>query len=167
MSIGLSIRRLHRNGLIDLIHRILRRAKLTPRFLRLRLARDRLLSDIRRVVTAFRRLHSLNIGLTVSSFNANCSSLDCLGHVPISCIGVSRTFVHKLKRNDRSTTVAQTVVTVTRNLSLGIITRNIRHTRRLTFLRTRHYSRIRNCLVDHPIRTTSLTRLLQGSTGPL
>lgn len=129
----------------------------------MRVARDILVRGSRTTVSLLQRLHRHQVRIYVSSFNANCSSLDCLRQFPVSILGVSGTFVGSLRANSHhhsSGTVIHTVLGLTGNLGLTIITRNIRAPRRIRCLQARRYRDTRNCFFSGPLPTTRIPRFL-------
>lgn len=150
--------RLTRTGLISIIHGTLRDDNLPPHFLALRIARSATVQSTRTTLVTLSRLTTLNIGVSVSSFNANCSDLLCLGHLPTGRLGVSQNFVARLTGYGSSTTVISTVMTLNGALKLEVITRNIRATRRRRVLARLNYSVLRNCLLNGPVDTREVLR---------
>lgn len=128
----------------------------------LRLARHRLVRPAPLARRLFRRLRSLNIVVTVSSFNAKRSDLNCLHRFGISFLGVSRDFITVVNTSTLSQRVLSDVVRLSTGLSLKVITRNMRARRRDSCLAGRRISFLRNCLFNQPVPNTSFVGTLDS-----
>lgn len=83
--------------------------------------------------------------LAVSSFNAKCSSLDCLRRLPISTLGVSQSFIVAVRTGRHGSSVIRAVVALDGQLKLSTVTRKMRARPRRTRLRDLNYRLTRNC----------------------
>lgn len=149
VSIGLSHTDVRCSGVVYHCIGVIRRGNVPFSSIPVRLARATTLCGSQ-VDGLVRGVISTKFRLRVSSFNSNCSSVADLGRLPFSALGLSGDLVSCV-RGFHKRRIVHRAVSLTRDLKVGILTRNIRGTGRIRVLQDLDYSRVRNFCCTQPL----------------
>jgi diguanylate cyclase (GGDEF)-like protein/PAS domain S-box-containing protein len=137
MSVNLSAVQVTRRSLPDTVAGILRATGLDPACLCLEITETVMVRDAEGLGEALEALKSLGVRLVLDDFGTGYSSLSYLTRLPLDVLKVDRSFVDGLGSEPRDTAITETIIAMSRALSLDVVAEGVEtddHVRELTRL---------------------------------
>jgi diguanylate cyclase (GGDEF)-like protein/PAS domain S-box-containing protein len=149
MSVNLSAVQVTRRSLPDVVASVLRSTGLDPACLSLEITETVMLRDADGLSEVLQALKALGVRLVLDDFGTGYSSLGYLTRLPLDVLKVDRSFVDGLGSEPRDTAITETIIAMSRALSLDVVAEGVEtadHVRELTRLGCRlaqgfHFSR--------------------------
>ncbi len=137
MSVNLSAVQVTRRSLPDTVGGILRSTGLDPACLCLEITETVMVRDAEGLGEALEALKSLGVRLVLDDFGTGYSSLSYLTRLPLDVLKVDRSFVDGLGSEPRDTAITETIIAMSRALSLDVVAEGVEtaeHVRELSRL---------------------------------
>ncbi|MBV9802195.1 MAG: EAL domain-containing protein [Solirubrobacterales bacterium] len=137
MSVNLSAVQVTRRSLPDTVAGILRATGLDPACLCLEITETVMVRDAEGLGEALEALKALGVRLVLDDFGTGYSSLSYLTRLPLDVLKVDRSFVDGLGSEPRDTAITETIIAMSRALSLDVVAEGVEtadHVRELTRL---------------------------------
>jgi diguanylate cyclase (GGDEF)-like protein/PAS domain S-box-containing protein len=125
VSVNISARQLHDDGLVDLVRGTLADTGLPPGHLRLEVTEATVLDDADRAVGVLRELRSIGVGLSVDDFGTGLSSLPCLTRLPLAELKIDREFVAGVHLGGEDLDVVRAAVAMGHSLHLDVVAEGV------------------------------------------
>ena len=125
VSVNLSGKQFSHPDLIATIRQCLRTSALEPGQLILELTETVLMENSESASETLNRLRALRVGLHIDDFGTGYSSLGYLHRLPIDTLKIDRSFVQSIHESADSVEIVRTIVTLARNLKIGVIAEGV------------------------------------------
>ncbi len=125
MSVNLSCRQFAQPSLVKSIENILEETEFSLRSLKLEITESVFFEHADKAVEMLNRLRALGIEIDIDDFGTGYSNLSYLMKLPISKLKIDRSFVAMIDENGNNDEIVRAIVTLARNLGLGVIAEGI------------------------------------------
>ena len=137
MSVNLSAVQVTRRSLPDVVASVLRSTGLDPACLSLEITETVMVRDAEGLGEVLNALKALGVRLVLDDFGTGYSSLSYLTRLPLDVLKVDRSFVDGLGSESRDTAITETIIAMSRALSLDVVAEGVetaQHVRELSRL---------------------------------
>jgi Amt family ammonium transporter len=135
MSVNLSCRQFAQPALVKSIEGILDETAFLPQDLKLEITESVFFEHADRAVEMLNRLRDLGIEIDIDDFGTGYSNLSYLMKLPISKLKIDRSFISMIDEDGGNDEIVRAIVTLARNLGLGVIAEGIETESQLKKLR--------------------------------
>src|SRR5712691_7553091 len=137
VSVNLSMRQFRQEALANAIDDALRRSGLEPRLLEMELTESLIMHDTEVAIRILLRLREIGVDISVDDFGTGHSSLSYLTKLPISALKIDQSFVQDIEGSGRADEglVAQTIISLARNLKLKVVGEGVETAAQFEFLK--------------------------------
>jgi diguanylate cyclase (GGDEF)-like protein len=125
VSVNLSARSLHDEGLDDQIGRILARHGLSPRLLTLEITESSVMADPANTLGLLHRLRLRGVRLSIDDFGTGYSSLSYLRRLPVQEVKVDRSFVQRMHQEADDASIVRSIIELARTLELTVVAEGV------------------------------------------
>ncbi|ALP52322.1 hypothetical protein Tel_03715 [Candidatus Tenderia electrophaga] len=125
MAINISARQFHQSDFVADITRALERHGVQPDYLKLELTESLVIEDIVDTVAKMEALRELGVHIAIDDFGTGYSSLAYLKRLPIDQIKIDKSFVLDLTTDRNDAAIVETIISVARHLSLGVVAEGV------------------------------------------
>jgi EAL domain-containing protein (putative c-di-GMP-specific phosphodiesterase class I) len=125
VSVNLSAVQLQDRGLVEDVKQALKRSGLPPSNLMLEITESVLMRDTDRTLRRLSALRALGVKLAIDDFGTGYSSLSYLPLFPVDVLKIDRAFVKDICNEPLGSTLARTIVELSRRLSLETIAEGV------------------------------------------
>ncbi|WP_278549857.1 putative bifunctional diguanylate cyclase/phosphodiesterase [Desulfovibrio piger] len=150
MAVNISARQFQ-PGLPDTVASALADAGLDPGLLELEITETTMMRDLALTVSVLERLTTGGIAVAIDDFGTGHSSLYYLKTFPISSIKIDRSFVRDIPNDETDATIVTTVVSMGRNLGIGIVAEGVETEAQLDFLRSLECPEVQGYYFSKPL----------------
>lgn len=161
MSVNISAHQLARIELLEEVESALVDSGIPPQCLKLEITESLLIEHREPVGTVLRELHRRGVGLWLDDFGTGCSNLSYLHRFPIEAIKIDRSFVSRLDGGDERREIAETLVSLARNLGMNAIAEGVETPRQLERLAGFGCDFVQGHAISHALAPESATQLLR------
>ncbi len=135
MSVNISCRQFAQPTLVKSIESILEETSFSPRDLKLEITESVFFEHAERAIEMLQDLRELGIEIDIDDFGTGYSNLGYLMKLPISRLKIDRSFVSMIDDDGGNDDIVRAIVTLARNLGLGVIAEGIETEAQLEKLR--------------------------------
>jgi diguanylate cyclase (GGDEF)-like protein len=135
VSVNLTSKYLERPNLLEELASVLSRNKLAPQRLTLEITERQLMQNAASLSEVLSRLHKMGINVSIDDFGTGYSSLSYLSSFRIRALKIDRSFVSKVRGDQKDSAIVHSIVSLGRNLGLDIIAEGIETAEQLDYLR--------------------------------
>ncbi|HXV86900.1 MAG TPA: EAL domain-containing protein, partial [Gemmatimonadales bacterium] len=164
LSVNLSTREFGQPDLAGGIQKVLQDSGLPATSLKLEITEAVLMKYGEGVLETLGRLRELGIELFIDDFGTGYSSFSALSRFPISTLKIDSSFVAGLGRNGGQE-IVRTIVTLARNLELGVIAEGVETEDQLERLKALRCDRGQGALFSPPVAAAAMSALLRRPTA--
>jgi diguanylate cyclase (GGDEF)-like protein/PAS domain S-box-containing protein len=125
ISVNLSAVQVARRSLPDLVGSVLRSTGLDPACLSLEITETVMVRDAEGLGEMLQALKALGVRLVLDDFGTGYSSLSYLTRLPLDVLKVDRSFVDGLGSEPRDTAITETIIAMSRALSLDVVAEGV------------------------------------------
>lgn len=125
MSVNLSGRQLQRRDVVDKVSEALEHSQLKPSCLQLEITETVLLADHKEVALKLDGLKELGVHIALDDFGTGYSSLSILSDFPIDSIKIDRSFITKLKNDQKAQAVVEAIMALSKSLKMDVTSEGI------------------------------------------
>ena len=135
VSVNLSPRQLHDEGLIEDVRRIIRETGLDPRGVTLEMTESSIMEDASASIARLHELKTLGLRIAIDDFGTGYSSLSSLRNLPIDVFKIAKPFIDELREGGKEEAFAHAIVSLGESLNLEIVAEGIERHRQIDQLR--------------------------------
>jgi EAL domain-containing protein (putative c-di-GMP-specific phosphodiesterase class I) len=161
MSVNLSPVQIVNPGFPDIVALALRSTGLDPACLHLELTETMMLREDEALMEILQRLKKLGVRLSLDDFGTGYSSLAYLTHLPLDCLKVDRSFVDGLGTEPRDTAITETIIAMSKALSLQVVAEGVETELQAAELRKLGCDVAQGFWFSRPLEAGAVTELLQ------
>jgi len=134
MSVNMSSRQFAQSDLMDEMERILRRAGLEPRSLRLEMTEKSLLASPDATESMIKKLNALGVQISLDDFGTGYSSLAHLHRFNFDALKIDRSFITHLD-DARNEEIVRAIINIAHNLNMTVVAEGVETVEQLARLR--------------------------------
>lgn len=165
MSVNISGRLFQLPDLTEQILYAIRSAGIPTAFLELELTEQVLIENSSSHTQFMHDMRDNGITLAIDDFGVGYSSLSYLKHFPINALKIDRSFVKDLPDDKDDATITQTIVSLARNLDIGIVAEGVETEEQAEFLIERGCTIGQGFYYSRPLPADEITQLLTQPDG--
>jgi EAL domain-containing protein (putative c-di-GMP-specific phosphodiesterase class I) len=124
MAVNLSARQLTPD-LVDVIKQIICSTGAPADKLKLEITESSLLSNVNQTIGLMHDLNAIGIRFSLDDFGTGYSSLSYLKRLPLSLLKIDQSFVRELLTDPLNGTLVNTILTLAKNLGMGVIAEGV------------------------------------------
>jgi len=163
VSVNLSARLLHEDGLVDMVSEILAETGLDHRYLELELTESALMENADTAIRVLGELKNLGVRVSLDDFGTGYSSLSYLKKFPIDSVKIDQSFVKDITTNPDDAAIASAVVAMSHSLKLKVIAEGVETLEQLEFLKSLDCDEVQGYFISRPVPAAELEQLLEES----
>ncbi len=133
------------------IARMLRDTAVSPSRLELEITENSLMEDIEETRATLHRLHELGLRLALDDFGTGYSSLSYLKHLPLDRLKIDQSFVRDIAVKREDAAIADTIITLARNLGFEVMAEGVETQAQLRKLRDTGCRQAQGYYFSHPL----------------
>ncbi len=134
VAVNVSAHQFHSPTLMQAVREALEETGLPAQALELELTESVLAEDTETALTTLNQFKALGIKLSIDDFGTGYSSLSYLMHFPIDTLKIDRSFIRDMMDNQEHAILTHTIVSLTKNLCLGVVAEGVENEQQLAFL---------------------------------
>ncbi len=161
VAVNLSARELRGDDLVGRVERALARADVAPEALVLEVKESALMGDSEAGQEAFRKLRERGVRVHMDDFGTGYSSLSYLHKFQIDALKIDASFTGRLHENLGAEEIVRTVITIARDLHLGVVAEGVENRAQLERLRSLGCEEAQGFLFGAPLPLEALEALLR------
>ncbi|MGH8969358.1 MAG: putative bifunctional diguanylate cyclase/phosphodiesterase [Actinomycetes bacterium] len=161
VAVNISMRNLLETDLADVVARLLVKAGLPARLLKLEVTESAIVSDPERAVGALQRLVELGLSVSVDDFGTGYSSLTRLRNLPVHEVKIDRAFVHNLADSADDLAIVRAVISLGHELGLHVVAEGVEDERTWRILEDLECDLLQGHLLARPMPADDMTRWLR------
>ncbi|MGH8687742.1 MAG: putative bifunctional diguanylate cyclase/phosphodiesterase [Burkholderiales bacterium] len=165
LAVNVSARQFRSVDFVDTVGQALLTSGLDPARLEIELTEGVLVEKQDEAIGILKRLKALGVQVAVDDFGTGYSSLSYLSWLPIDCLKIDRSFVHRIADRGRDTAIVQAIVSLAHSLNLRVIAEGVETPGQAQFLQEHHCDEVQGFLYSRPMRGDAIPALL--GSGPL
>jgi diguanylate cyclase (GGDEF)-like protein/PAS domain S-box-containing protein len=162
VSVNLSGRQLAQPDLIEQVTQILSETGLDPHNLKLEITESVIMENAESTIRTLEQLRSLGIHLQIDDFGTGYSSLSYLHRFPIDTLKIDRSFVSRMTNNCKNSEIVGTIITLARNLGMGVIAEGVETAEQLRHLEQLNCDYAQGFLFSRPIDSLAAGGLIRS-----
>jgi diguanylate cyclase (GGDEF)-like protein len=165
ISVNLSARQLHSEGLVDMVRETLRSTGMPPQALVLELTESMLMDPAGQVGTTVRELAGLGVGLAIDDFGTGYSSLSYLKHFPVGTLKIDRSFVADVTEDADAAAIVTAIIALARALDMEVVAEGVETEGQEAFLRGQGCDKLQGFLFGRPAPAATFVEELEQRHG--
>jgi diguanylate cyclase (GGDEF)-like protein/PAS domain S-box-containing protein len=162
IAVNLSPRNLLDPTLPEQISELLERHAVEPSLLHLEITESAMLAEPTRSQQVLERLHALGVQLSLDDFGTGYSSLSHLTQLPLSEIKIDRSFVARLRDQERMQAIVRATSILAASLGLAVVAEGIEDEETFAELRALGCSHGQGFHLGPPLPAAALEELIRG-----
>jgi len=166
LAINISARQFHQSNFIDNITHILQQQQVNPDSLKLELTESLVIEDIVDTVNKMEALRKLGVRIAIDDFGTGYSSLAYLKRLPIDQIKIDKSFVLDLTEDSNDAAIVETIISMARHLSLGIIAEGVETEEVLNILKNNQCQIFQGFYFSHALPSEEFVQYANNIKSP-
>ncbi|MFJ6265683.1 EAL domain-containing protein [Lysinibacillus xylanilyticus] len=150
VAVNLSLGQLFQQNLVELIHNVLEKTQLEPKYLQLEIT-ESMTINIDHMTTILHKLKALGVTIAVDDFGTGYSSLSYLKDFPIDCLKIDRSFVQKIQSNSTDKALVGMILSMAKHLQLKVVAEGIEEIEQLSYLIDSECDTVQGFLFSKPV----------------
>ena len=163
VAVNLSPRQFHQKDLLPSIRDCIDRWNVPPGSLELEITETALVSREQEVDVLMRGIRALGVELSIDDFGTGYSSLAYLKRFPVQRLKVDRAFIRDLGQDDDSAAIVHSVISLARNLKLGVVAEGVETEEQLAMLRDMACDEYQGFLFSRAVPAGQVVALLEAN----
>ena len=161
VSVNLSVRQFHQEGLVKMVERILNETGLAASYLEMELTESMVMHNAEQAIEILAALKKLGVRLSVDDFGTGYSSLNYLRRLPIDTLKIDRSFVQDIDSEDEEEGIlARVIISLGHSLKLKVIAEGVETAEELKFLRACGCDEVQGYYFSRPVAPPAFAQLL-------
>jgi len=165
LSVNVSAIELRQADFVDAVRAVLVETGANPSQIRFELTESAVLDDINGALQKMDELKALGIGFELDDFGTGYSSLAYLTRLPLDTLKIDSSFVMKLPGSKTDAVIAQTIISMAKNLGLDVIAEGVETEGQRKFLAANECFTYQGFLFSRAVDAEALERYCSTSTS--
>ena len=154
-------------GLEDAIQDTVARSGVAPQRIELEITESSLMHDIDNSIRIMHRIKDFGLELAIDDFGTGYSSLSNLRDFPLDRLKIDQAFVREIGASVHAERIANTIITMGRQLGLSIVAEGVETTAQADFLRREGCDVFQGFLYGRPMHAEEFSLRLQKQRQPV
>ena len=134
ISVNVCMRQFLDSHFVNLVRDVLRQTGANPRKLKLEITESSLMENVEEVIAKMMALRVHGVRFSLDDFGTGYSSLNYLKRLPLDQLKIDRSFIADVLTNPKDASIARTIITLGKNLSLSVIAEGVETEEQRDFL---------------------------------
>jgi len=165
VAFNISAVELRNKDFIGNVQAIMTETGLDPRYLELELTETFLIENSESTATVLQALKDMGIQLSLDDFGTGYSSLSYLKRFPIDTLKIDQSFVCDLTTDSDDASIISAVISMGKNLHMGVIAEGVETKEQLAFLREEHCPEGQGYYFSRPVVAEEFSKLLGAASA--
>jgi len=168
IAVNVSARQFQQADFVAQVHAALVDSAVIPARLKLELTESVVLKDVEDAILKMTTIKQMGICFSMDDFGTGYSSLSYLARLPIDQLKIDQSFVANLPGKCSDETIARTIITLGRELSMDVIAEGVETEAQRAFLQSHGCHAYQGYLYSRPLALDALDEFLKVNTrtGP-
>jgi diguanylate cyclase (GGDEF)-like protein len=162
VCINISSKQLTQNHLNQTVKSIVTEHKINPKLLELEVTESFLMENIEQVEKVISELKEFGVDTAIDDFGTGYSSLSRLKKLPISKLKIDKSFIADIPQDKDDMVIANTIITLAKELSLKIVAEGVETTEQAKFLQSKGCYLMQGYLFSEAISEKEVNRYLES-----
>ncbi len=162
LSINISTVQFQQDDFYDKIKSILTKVSFPSEHLTLEITEHLLMQNFENVNPILNNLKNLGVKISIDDFGTGFSSLSYLTNLPICELKIDKSFIFALEENKDNKIIAETIISLGKNLKTNIIAEGVEKIEHLEFLKDMDCHEAQGYLISHPLPKENIEKLLHS-----
>lgn len=125
VAVNVSLRQVLDPDFVPLVLDVLRKSGANPHRLKLEITESTMMEKVDDTIAKMVALKTYGVGFSLDDFGTGYSSLSHLKRLPLEQLKIDRSFVNDVLTDEKDASIARTIITLGRNLSLSVIAEGV------------------------------------------
>jgi EAL domain-containing protein (putative c-di-GMP-specific phosphodiesterase class I) len=161
MSINLSAKQLHSDGLIPIISKTLSKHGIRGEQLEMEITETAAMTDPEFAIQQLDKIRELGIGLAIDDFGTGYSSLSYLKRLPIQTLKLDRSFVREMETNPNDAEISAATIALAHGLDLKVVAEGVETDAQREFLTRHNCDFLQGYFFSKPLPANKIIQLLE------
>lgn len=149
------------NGLVERFQSVLEKYEIPGHMIEIEITESVFFEDMDKMSSMLQKLRALGITIAVDDFGTGFSSLQYLHQLPIDVLKIDRSFIMNLEGNQHNAAIADTILTLARNLELKVVAEGVETQASIDFLAERQCHLAQGYFFYKPMPVGDVSKLLE------
>lgn len=137
VSINVSPIEFNNSDLVPRFKSILEKYNVAPSSIEIEITESIFFEDVNKMSALLNKLRTLGVTVAVDDFGTGFSSLQYLHQLPIDVLKIDKSFIMELEEQTHNAAIADTIITLARNLNLKVVAEGVETLNSIHFLQER------------------------------
>jgi EAL domain-containing protein (putative c-di-GMP-specific phosphodiesterase class I) len=160
MSIAINVapQQFRQRSFVPMLVDSVRHSGMDPSCLQIELKESTVLDDVPDAIASLREIRSLGIRVALDDFGVGYSSVGLLSSLPLDKLKIDQSFVGAIAHDEKSRTIADTVLALGRSLHLTVVGEGIESADAFDYLRDHGCDQAQGYFFSHPLSADEFER---------
>ncbi|MFQ5587759.1 MAG: putative bifunctional diguanylate cyclase/phosphodiesterase [Nitrospiria bacterium] len=163
LAVNVSAPQFKQADFVAQVSRVIEETGIGRNTLKLELTESLLMKDQEEVIKRLKELKALGTLLAIDDFGTGYSSLSYLKRFPVDTLKIDQSFIRNISKDPDDAAIAETIMTLARQLKLNVVAEGVETGAQLMFLRARGCDVGQGYLFSRPVSGEACTSLLKKS----
>jgi len=159
ISVNVSANQFEQKDFVEMVEDIIKETGLNPKYLELEITEGVAMDNVEDKIRKLRELKNLGVKIAIDDFGTGYSSLNYLRRFPIDNLKIDQSFVRDIN-NDSAKSIVSTIVSIGKNLNLGLIAEGVETEEQLKFMTMEQCDKIQGFIFSKPMNKDCFTEML-------
>ena len=161
MNVNISTKQFMDGELTNFIVQTLEENKLVPERLKLEITESLIVKNAKHVISKLSILKKHGVNVVLDDFGTGYSSLSYIKNFQIDSIKIDRSFINDIDRDDSSVEIVKTILTLCRNLGLGVVAEGVERKTQFKILKALNCEKIQGFYFSKPVDKNKAADLIK------
>ncbi|PID20287.1 histidine kinase [Sporosarcina sp. P3] len=165
VSVNLSARQFEQNNLFQTVKGILDEVGVSPELLCLEITENQIIKNTELTIQTMKELQAIGIKMSIDDFGTGYSSLGYLKNLPINALKIDKSFIQELNSTDDNSAIANTIITLAKNLGLDLVAEGVETLEQAEFLAARECYIMQGYYFNVPLKVNEFESTYLATKG--
>jgi diguanylate cyclase (GGDEF)-like protein/PAS domain S-box-containing protein len=161
LAVNVSARQFHQPDFVRLVCNEIEKFAINPSKLKLELTESLVLDNIADTILKMKTLREIGVHFSLDDFGTGYSSLSYLTQLPLDQIKIDQSFVHNIGIKPSDAVIVQTIIGMTKNLDIEVISEGVETKGQRDFLELHGCPLYQGWLFGEPVTLEAFEKLLR------
>jgi diguanylate cyclase (GGDEF)-like protein/PAS domain S-box-containing protein len=151
MAVNLSGQQLQKDGIVELVQRVLHETRIEPGWLELEITESFIMRQADDAIGMLGRLNDMGVQLAIDDFGTGHSSLSYLKRLPVHKLKIDQSFVQGIPEDSNDAAIVRAVIALGNSMKLTVIAEGVETEQQQVFLRAEGCDEGQGYLYSRPV----------------
>ncbi len=162
VAVNLSAVQFRSAHLVDTVRQVVEEIGMDAKQLELEITESMIMDNLESTTELLHHLHELGVRLSIDDFGTGHSSLAYLKRFPIDRLKIDRSFVRDVVDDPDDAVIAKTIISLAKNLRLGVVAEGVESEAQLQFLRRHGCEEAQGYYFSRPLAPEAFAKWYRG-----